>query len=145
MALGNGIASFIGGTPLVRLERLGRDLGVELFPRRAGDAGGVARLSRGADHAGADERRAPGAAAQLRRGGGIGGGIALMPILIYGYGFPLRQAAGTGILALVGASLSAQAGAVATRTVAVGPLRPLMSLVLISGAAAVAWNVLRRL
>jgi uncharacterized membrane protein YfcA len=32
---------------------------------------------------------------------GIGGGVALMPILVYGYGFRLRQAAGTGVLVLV--------------------------------------------
>jgi uncharacterized membrane protein YfcA len=28
---------------------------------------------------------------------GIGGGVALMPVLLYGFGFPFRQAAGTGI------------------------------------------------
>lgn len=32
---------------------------------------------------------------------GIGGGVALMPVLLYGYGFPMRQAAGTGILVLL--------------------------------------------
>jgi uncharacterized membrane protein YfcA len=31
---------------------------------------------------------------------GIGGGIMLNPVLIYGYGFPMRQALGTGIAAL---------------------------------------------
>ncbi len=31
---------------------------------------------------------------------GIGGGVALLPILIYGYGFSIRDAAGTGILLL---------------------------------------------
>ncbi len=72
---------------------------------------------------------------------GVGGGIALMPTLLYGFGFPLRQAAGTGIFVLlvtsiagtvaharqghvhlevamvlaVGATLSAQLGALATR------------------------------
>ncbi len=71
---------------------------------------------------------------------GVGGGIALMPALLFGFGFPLRQAAGTGIVVLlvtsasgtvfhayqgnvhlglamvlaVGASLSAQVGALAT-------------------------------
>lgn len=32
---------------------------------------------------------------------GIGGGVALMPVLIYGLGFSVHMAAGTGILALV--------------------------------------------
>ena len=32
---------------------------------------------------------------------GIGGGVALMPILVYGLGFSVHMAAGTGILALV--------------------------------------------
>ncbi|MEZ4221138.1 MAG: sulfite exporter TauE/SafE family protein [Polyangiaceae bacterium] len=71
---------------------------------------------------------------------GVGGGIALMPALLFGFGFPMRQAAGTGIVVLlvtsasgtvfhayqgnvhlglamvlaVGASLSAQLGALAT-------------------------------
>jgi uncharacterized membrane protein YfcA len=31
---------------------------------------------------------------------GIGGGVALLPILIYGYGFSIKDAAGTGILLL---------------------------------------------
>ena len=74
---------------------------------------------------------------------GIGGGVALNPVLIYGYGFPMRQAVGTGILVLfitavfgtyvhalrghvhlglasvmlVGATVSAQFGALATRRV----------------------------
>ena len=71
---------------------------------------------------------------------GVGGGVALMPLLLYGFGFPLRQAAGTGIIVLlitavvgtwaharagnvhlglamillVGASISAQVGALLT-------------------------------
>jgi uncharacterized membrane protein YfcA len=31
---------------------------------------------------------------------GIGGGVALLPILVYGYGFSIKDAAGTGILLL---------------------------------------------
>jgi uncharacterized membrane protein YfcA len=31
---------------------------------------------------------------------GIGGGVALLPVLIYGYGFSIKDAAGTGILLL---------------------------------------------
>jgi uncharacterized membrane protein YfcA len=100
---------------------------------------------------------------------GIGGGVALMPIMVYGYGFPLRQAAGTGILVLfvsasvgtflhalrghvhlglvaallVGASLSAQAGVLATRRLSVTTLRRLFAAVLVAAAAAVVWNLLR--
>ena len=101
---------------------------------------------------------------------GIGGGVALMPVLIYGYGFPLRQAAGTGILVLVasaalgtflhalqghvhlglvaallvGASLSAQAGVLATRRLSVRTLRRLFAGVLLAAAAAVVWHLLRQ-
>src|SRR5690606_16987447 len=71
---------------------------------------------------------------------GVGGGVALMPILLYGFGFPIRHAAGTGIVVLlvtaiagtlahaqqghvhlgvamvllIGASISAQIGAMLT-------------------------------
>ena len=31
---------------------------------------------------------------------GIGGGVALLPVLVYGYGFSIKDAAGTGILLL---------------------------------------------
>src|SRR5205823_4052444 len=37
---------------------------------------------------------------------GMGGGVVLMPILIYGLGVPIRMAAGTGILALVVSALA---------------------------------------
>ncbi len=102
---------------------------------------------------------------------GIGGGVALMPVLIYGFGFPIRQAAGTGILVLVasatlgtaihaakghvhlglatallvGASLCAQLGALATRRLPARTLRRLFALVLTATAAAVVWNLARRL
>jgi uncharacterized membrane protein YfcA len=33
---------------------------------------------------------------------GVGGGVALLPVLIYGYGLSIRHAAGTGILVLFG-------------------------------------------
>src|SRR5262249_12563029 len=36
---------------------------------------------------------------------GVGGGVALMPVLVFGFGFPLRQAAGTGILVLLATSV----------------------------------------
>jgi uncharacterized protein len=101
---------------------------------------------------------------------GIGGGVALMPVLVYGYGFPLRQAAGTGILLLVatasfgtflhaqrghvhlglaaalliGASLSTQFGVLATRRLSPRTLRRLFAALLIFAAGAVLWNVWRR-
>ncbi len=36
---------------------------------------------------------------------GLGGGVVLMPILVYGFGFPMRQAAGTGLLMLFVSSM----------------------------------------
>jgi uncharacterized membrane protein YfcA len=100
---------------------------------------------------------------------GIGGGVALMPIIVFGYGFPIRQAAGTGILVLtasvslgtflhalhgnvhlglvaallVGASLSAQVGALTTQRLSSQTLRRAFALLLVAAAAAVAWNLLR--
>lgn len=102
---------------------------------------------------------------------GIGGGVALMPILIYGFGFPIRQAAGTGILALlltvivgtvqhatvghvhlglactllVGSTLSAQLGATLTRKLPAHTLRRLFSILLWFTIAAIAWDVWGRL
>jgi uncharacterized membrane protein YfcA len=78
---------------------------------------------------------------------GIGGGVALNPVLIYGYGFPIRQAVGTGIavlfataitgtavhaaaghvhlglalVLLVGGTISAQFGALASQRLSSGP------------------------
>jgi uncharacterized protein len=101
---------------------------------------------------------------------GIGGGVALMPVLIYGFGFPIRQAAGTGILVLVassalgtfvhalrgnvhlglagvlliGASVSAQFGALATRRLPVRVLRRLFSAVLVLAVLAIVWNMARQ-
>jgi uncharacterized membrane protein YfcA len=88
---------------------------------------------------------------------GISGGIVLIPILLYGYGFPFRQAAGTGIavtlvtavfgtwlhalqghvslplalILLIGSGLSARVGVVITRRLEVRRLR-LGLLVLVS-------------
>jgi uncharacterized membrane protein YfcA len=102
---------------------------------------------------------------------GIGGGVALMPVLVYGFGFPLRQAAGTGILALlatssvgtaihatqghvhlglaalllVGSTVSAQLGAMATRRLPARKLRRAFSFVVLATVAAVAWDLVRRL
>lgn len=100
---------------------------------------------------------------------GIGGSVALMPVLIHGYGFPLHQAAGTGILVLVvsatlatlrhamlghvhlgvagvllvGASLTTQIGVLASRRLPVRLLRRLFAAVLVAAAMAVAWNLAR--
>jgi uncharacterized protein len=38
---------------------------------------------------------------------GIGGGVALMPVMIYGFGFPIRYAAGTGVMVLIVGSATA--------------------------------------
>lgn len=101
---------------------------------------------------------------------GIGGGVALMPVLIYGFGFPIRQAAGTGIVVLlasasfgtfqhalrghvhlglamvllVGASVSAQFGALATRKLPARVLRRAFALVVLVTVAAIAWDLVRR-
>ena len=100
---------------------------------------------------------------------GIGGGVALMPILIYGYGFPIKQAAGTGILALlltvtvgtvqhawaghvhlpmacillVGSSISAQMGALLTRRLKAGQLRRTFAVLIWLTILAIAWDLSR--
>ncbi len=102
---------------------------------------------------------------------GIGGGVALMPVLIYGFGFPIKQAAGTGILALlltvtigtvqhaaaghvhlplacvllVGSTLSAQVGALLTRELPARILRRIFSVLLWFTIAAIVWDVWGRL
>ena len=102
---------------------------------------------------------------------GIGGGVALMPVLIYGFGFSIKQAAGTGILALlltvcvgtvqhamlgnvhlplacvllVGSTVSAQIGAVLTRRLPARTLRRTFSLLLWLTIVAIGWDVWMRL
>lgn len=102
---------------------------------------------------------------------GIGGGVALNPILIYGYGFPMRQAVGTGIIVLcatavagtaahaarghvhlglavvmlVGGTLSAQFGALASRRLSGAMLGRIHALVILAAIAAVLWDLARRL
>jgi len=102
---------------------------------------------------------------------GIGGGVALMPVLIYGLGFPIKQAAGTGILALlltvtvgtvqhasvghvhlglacillVGSTISAQFGAILTRKLPARTLRRVFSLLLWFSIFAISWDVWARL
>lgn len=101
---------------------------------------------------------------------GIGGGVALMPVLVYGFGFPMRQAAGTGILALcataalgtlvharrghvdlelamvllVGSTLAAQLGARATRSVSPRLLRRGFAGLILVTVAAIGWDLVRR-
>jgi len=102
---------------------------------------------------------------------GIGGGVALMPILLYGIGMPIRNAAGTGILVLlatclagtalharlghvrldmalvllVGSSLGAQIGAQLTARMDSRRLRGLFVYIIYLTMLTVAWNLLRTL
>ncbi len=98
---------------------------------------------------------------------GIGGGVALLPILVYGFGFPVRQAAGTGIVTLlasatvgtltharrghvdlelamvllVGSTVSAQWGARASRGMSARTLRQLFAGLIVVTVAAIAWDL----
>lgn len=102
---------------------------------------------------------------------GVGGGIALMPLLLYGFGFPIKQAAGTGILVLLvtavsgtlvhaslghvhlplsltllaGASVSAQLGALATSRLPASLLRRGLALLILATTVAVLWELVRRI
>jgi uncharacterized membrane protein YfcA len=101
---------------------------------------------------------------------GIGGGVALNPVLIYGYGFPIRHAVGTGIVVLfatavvgtvshalrghvelaisvpllVGGTLSAQVGALTSRRLSGNTLGRVQSVLLFTAVAAVAWDLLTK-
>jgi uncharacterized membrane protein YfcA len=101
----------------------------------------------------------------------VGGGLALIPVLLYGFGFPMRQAAGTGILVmlaaavsgtvthalagnvhlglamvvLVGASVSAQVGALATKKLPAGLLRRGLAILIIGTMCAVAFQLAKDL
>ena len=98
---------------------------------------------------------------------GIGGGVALNPILIYGYGLPIRQSVGTGIVLLfatavvgtlthsarghvhlglamvmlVGASITAQIGANASRRLSGSTLGRIHAVVIIGAVVAVIWDL----
>jgi uncharacterized membrane protein YfcA len=100
---------------------------------------------------------------------GIGGGVALLPILIYGYGFSLKDAAGTGILLLfatvvigtlehalrgnvdlrvalailAGSSIGSQLGARATARLPSQVLRLSFAVLLLMTVAAIGADVLR--
>lgn len=101
---------------------------------------------------------------------GVGGGIALMPILLYGFGFPIKQAAGTGIsvllvtaivgtvaharqghvhlgmamLLLVGAGISAQIGALLTHRLPAGVLRRGFVVIILMTVVAIVFDLGRR-
>lgn len=101
---------------------------------------------------------------------GVGGGVALMPALLYGFGFPIRQAAGTGLLVLlvtsatatyaharqghvhlgaamvlaIGASVSAQLGALATARLPARWLRSGLFLLIAVTVLAILYDLLRQ-
>ena len=102
---------------------------------------------------------------------GLGGGIMLNPTLIYGFGFPIRQAVGTGIIVLfvssvvgtvvhatqhhvelsvaavllAGGTISAQLGARASRKMSGALLGRIHAAVIVAAVAAVIWNLLKEL
>jgi uncharacterized membrane protein YfcA len=102
---------------------------------------------------------------------GIGGGVALLPVLIYGYGFSIRDAAGSGILLLfvtvlvgtvehawrgnvdlrialailAGSSMGAQLGARATARLSNQALRLCFATLLLATVAGIGTDVLRQL
>ncbi len=101
---------------------------------------------------------------------GIGGGIMLLPVLVYGFGFPIRQATGTGIVVILcsasygtfvqalrgnvdlglalalmaSATPAAQLGVTLTRRLEAGRLRRIFAAVLVVTAAIVVWGVARK-
>lgn len=100
---------------------------------------------------------------------GIGGGIVMIPIFLYGFGFNIRRAAGTGIIIvllvavvgtiehvrlgdvhlglviplMVGAALSAQVGATLTRRLSGTMLRRWLAVVLVVTVAALVFKLFR--
>jgi uncharacterized membrane protein YfcA len=99
---------------------------------------------------------------------GIGGGVALNPVLVYGLGLPIRHAAGSSVavllvtaiagtvshalrgnvhlelsmVLLLGGTVSAQIGAVSSQRLPIATLGWLQSAVIFAAAAAVVWHVL---
>ena len=100
---------------------------------------------------------------------GIGGGICLIPIMLYGYGFPIRKAAGTGIVVvlavallgtvqharignvhlglaatiMIGSALSAQVGAGLTRTLPADKLRRGLAILLVISIVGLVFKLIR--
>ena len=99
---------------------------------------------------------------------GIGGGILLIPIMLYGFGFGIRKTGGTGIVmvlavavvgtihhaaignvhlglaatAMVGAALAAQVGAGLTRTLSARTLRRCLAVVMVASVSALVVKLL---
>jgi len=102
---------------------------------------------------------------------GIGGGVLLMPILLYGVGLSIRNAAGTGVLLLfvtvavgtveqalrgyvslrlalailVGSSVGAQLGAVTTHYLPNRVLRLCFAVLVAATVVAIAWDLGRHI
>ena len=100
---------------------------------------------------------------------GIGGGVLFMPILLYGFGLSVRNAAGTGVLLLfatvavgtveqsfhgyvslklalvilIGSSIGAQMGALTTHYLPNRTLRLLFAGLLAATVAMIGWDLLR--
>ncbi len=100
---------------------------------------------------------------------GISGGIALVPLLLYGFGFPFRHAAGTGVIItlvtavvgtlvharagnielrlamvlLVGSAMSAQVGALISHRFSARALRRTLAAIVFATAAMVLYQLVR--
>lgn len=100
---------------------------------------------------------------------GIGGGICLVPIMLYGFGFSIQKAAGTGIMVLlvvavigtlqharignvhlglaipmmIGSALAAQVGASLTRSLSTALLRKALAVVMLITLAALIFKLVR--
>ena len=100
---------------------------------------------------------------------GLGGGVMMMPILVYGIGMPMKMAAGTGIILLVttsitgtiahaglghvhlglamvllaGSTIGAPIGATITSNLSGPRLRGIFGMLVLITAAAVLWNLIR--
>ncbi len=102
---------------------------------------------------------------------GIGGGVALKPVMMYGFGFTIRQSVGTGILAifvmscvgtfahalrghvhlglavilLVGGVVSAQIGALYSGRVSGRTLGRVHASIIVAAVAAVLWDLISKI
>ncbi|MDQ2798619.1 MAG: sulfite exporter TauE/SafE family protein, partial [Armatimonadota bacterium] len=100
---------------------------------------------------------------------GIGGGVLFMPILLYGIGLSVRNAAGTGVLLLfvtvmvgtveqslrgyvnlnlamailIGSSIGAQLGALTTHYLPNRVLRLLFAILVATTVAIIGWDLIR--
>ena len=100
---------------------------------------------------------------------GLGGGVLLVPVLMYGFGISLRNAAGTGVLLLfvtvaagtveytargrvnlplamailMGSSIGAQLGALTTHSMPNRRLRLVFALLLLFTIGMVGWDLIK--